>query len=259
MIKAIFFDIDGTLVSFKSHTVPRSTVDAINEAKKNGIKIFIATGRSFPQIPDLGNLQFDGYITLNGAYCITDKDDIVVKNPIPEDDIKALLTYLENGQQFPCSFMTKDKISINYVNQRVEEMARLVNLPVPGIIDIHEAAKDEIFQINVYVDEDVERQLMKDIFIHCDSSRWNHLFADINVQGNSKQTGIDEFLKYYDLRIEETMAFGDGGNDMSMLKHVAIGVAMGNAKDQVKAVADYVTDSVDDDGVRNALVHYNII
>ena len=55
------------------------------------------------------------------------------------------------------------------------------------------------------------------------------------------------------------MAFGDGGNDLSMLKHVHIGVAMGNAKDYVKDVADYVTDSVDEDGIYNALKHFNIL
>jgi Cof subfamily protein (haloacid dehalogenase superfamily) len=257
-IKAIFFDIDGTLVSFESHTVPSSTIDAINKAKKQGIKVFIATGRSLPQIPDLGGLQFDGYITLNGAYCITDRQDIVEKSPIPKEDIEAIIRY-EEENSFPCSFMTKDDISINYTCREVEEMVRMVNLPVPKIKPLREAGKEEVFQVNVYVDEAQEDLLMREVFVHCASSRWNPLFADINIMGNSKQTGIDKFAAYYHLRLEETMAFGDGGNDISMLKHVALGVAMGNAMDSVKEIADYVTDSVDDHGVRNALKHFGII
>jgi hydroxymethylpyrimidine pyrophosphatase-like HAD family hydrolase len=55
------------------------------------------------------------------------------------------------------------------------------------------------------------------------------------------------------------MAFGDGGNDIPMLQHVACGIAMGNASDEVKAVAGYVTDSVDDDGLTNALRHFGLI
>ena len=55
------------------------------------------------------------------------------------------------------------------------------------------------------------------------------------------------------------MAFGDGENDISMLEFAGIGVAMGNAGDEVKAIADYVTDSVDDDGIEKALVHFGLI
>ena len=66
MVKAIFFDIDGTLVSFKTHEVPRSTIDALDILRKKGIKVFIATGRHYSSINNLGNLTFDGYITLNG-------------------------------------------------------------------------------------------------------------------------------------------------------------------------------------------------
>ena len=66
-------------------------------------------------------------------------------------------------------------------------------------------------------------------------------------------------IKYFGLKLEDTMAFGDGGNDISMLRHAAIGVAMGNASDEVKAAANYVTASVDDDGIKKALEHFNII
>ena len=65
--------------------------------------------------------------------------------------------------------------------------------------------------------------------------------------------------EYLGLEIGETMAFGDGGNDLSIIKEAGIGVAMGNAGDNVKAIADYVTSSVDEDGVKNALEHFGVI
>lgn len=77
--------------------------------------------------------------------------------------------------------------------------------------------------------------------------------------GNSKSTGIDKVLAYFDIDLKDTMAFGDGGNDIPMLKHVATGIAMGNAEPHVKAVADYVTTSVDEDGIANALKHFGLI
>lgn len=66
-------------------------------------------------------------------------------------------------------------------------------------------------------------------------------------------------IAHFGLKLEETMSFGDGGNDISMLRHAAIGVAMGNAKDDVKQMADYITASVDEDGIAKALKHFGVI
>ena len=74
MIKAVFFDIDGTLVSFKTHKLPDSTVRALDLLREKGIKVFIATGRQLQSINNLGTQEFDGYVTLNGGYCLAGKD-----------------------------------------------------------------------------------------------------------------------------------------------------------------------------------------
>ena len=100
---------------------------------------------------------------------------------------------------------------------------------------------------------------MREVFPHCISARWNPLFADVIAKGNSKRTGIDKMIAYYGIDLCDTMAFGDGGNDIPMLEHAAVGVAMGNATDEVKRSADYVTDSVDENGIRNALEHFGVI
>ena len=90
---------------------------------------------------------------------------------------------------------------------------------------------------------------MADVLKNCDAHRWHPDFADIISKGNSKSTGIDAMLAHYGIKLDESMAFGDGGNDISMLKHAGIGVAMGNASEEVKKSADFVTASVDEDGV----------
>ena len=82
---------------------------------------------------------------------------------------------------------------------------------------------------------------------------------DLNVKGVDKSLGARQVMKYYGLDMSEAMAFGDGGNDVSIVRDVALGVAMGNACDELKAVADYVTASVDEDGVEAALEHFGLI
>lgn len=86
-----------------------------------------------------------------------------------------------------------------------------------------------------------------------------HEVPAVTALGNTKQKGIDEIIRHFDIRSEETAAFGDGGNDISMLRHAGVGIAMGNARGEVKAAADRVTASVDDDGIARALSHLGIV
>ena len=90
MIKAIFFDVDGTLVSFKSHRIPDSTLEALDLARKKGIRLFVATGRQYYAIDNLGDQAFDGFITLNGGYCVVG-DEVIYRHPIDPADIEAAL------------------------------------------------------------------------------------------------------------------------------------------------------------------------
>lgn len=85
------------------------------------------------------------------------------------------------------------------------------------------------------------------------------LFADINVAGTSKATGLELFARVDGFTPAETMAFGDGGNDAAMLRAAGVGVAMGNGCEEALRAADYVTASVDDDGLRRAFEHFGII
>lgn len=98
----LFFDIDGTLVSFETHKIPASTQEALKALRDKGIKIFIATGRPQCLINNLSDLEFDGYITVNGSYCFTAGHQPIYKGCIPQEDIERLITF---QQKYPVPFV----------------------------------------------------------------------------------------------------------------------------------------------------------
>ena len=258
MIKAVFFDIDGTLVSFKTHTIPQSTLDALALLREKGIKVFIATGRHFCSINNLGNQIFDGYVTINGGRVLVGTDQVIYKQGIPSEDIQALFNYWEKEGEFPCAFVFENELLMNFTNEAVDEVFQMLNFPAPPIRPIEEMKEREVFQLIAFFTEDQEQRIMK-FLPRCESTRWTSLFTDVVPMGISKRVGIDKMLEHFQIGLDECMAFGDGGNDIQMLSHVRIGIAMGNASDEVKKYADYITDSVDEDGVFKALKHFNVI
>ena len=249
------------MVSFGTHAIPQSTIDALKAAHSNGHKIFIATGRPKAIINNLSAIQdlgiIDGYITMNGAYCFVE-DKVIYKSAIPHDEVLAIGNYCKN-HDFACIFVAEHTIAVCQTNHLVKEIFYdYLHVDVIPSETLEEATKSEIFQITPFITEEQEAVIHHEI-PNCEIGRWYPAFADITAKGNTKQKGIDEVIKYFGLKLEDTMAFGDGGNDISMLRHAAIGVAMGNASDEVKAAANYVTASVDDDGIKKALEHFNII
>ena len=260
-IGAVFFDIDGTLVSFNTHRVSDATVEALAELRRRGVKVILATGRLLNQTEVVSRIKFDAYITLNGCCCLAeDGQTVISKATIPQSDLESIVNYLEeNNHPFPCSFMDEVGNTINYVDDRVREVWDNIALPVPPVEDPREVIKRNIYQVNIYVDEVDEAPIVEGYLQHCEATRWHPLFADVNLRGVSKQQGVDTILEYFGIPREEAMAFGDGGNDVSMLGHVKWGVAMGNAVDSAKEAAAYVTDTVDNEGVCKALQHFGLI
>lgn len=257
MVKAIFFDIDGTLVSFLTHTVPQSTCEALKKLRAEGIKVFIATGRPKKLMMDaVGHLEFDGYITLNGAYCFTADHQDIYKSLIPEEDVERLISYSHEHSETPFVFVHGDDWFLTSVNQAVKDVARLIKIHIPPVHPAEYARGKEIMQIMGYFPEKDDEEIFSHTLKHCTPMRWYPLFADIIATGNSKSHGIDRVLEFYGIDLKDTMAFGDGGNDIPMLLHVNTGIAMGNAAEKVRNAADYVTTSVDEDGIVNALRHF---
>ncbi|MEI0559104.1 Cof-type HAD-IIB family hydrolase [Brachyspira intermedia] len=264
MIKAVFFDIDGTLVSFNTHKISDSSKEAIKILKEKGIKVFIASGRAMFQIDNLDGLDFDGYITINGGSCLVkDNGDYkeIYRVSLDKDDLFALVDYL-NKDKFPCTVITSDNLFINYTGDIISHLYGMANVRVPESRDFNDYVPnnyDKILQLNIFVDENKEKYLMNNVLKNSKSSRWHFSFADVNSKYSGKDIGIDKIIEYCGINLSETMALGDGGNDIGMIKHAAIGVAMGNANENVKEIADYITDDVDNDGVYKALKHFNIL
>ena len=149
----------------------------------------------------------------------------------------------------------EDENRIPTIDKAIDISLKL-NIPLNDLVGRDLRIKEQ--KKKKQLSQEEEKELLK-VMPHCISARWHPLFCDISPIGGTKQNGIDQFLKYYDIDLSETMAFGDGGNDIQMLEHVNISVAMGNAHDDVKKIAHYITDSVDDNGIVHALQHFNLI
>lgn len=257
MIRAIFFDIDGTLTSFVTHEVPESAWKALRCLKEQGIRLFIATGRAKDGLGVLNDFPFDGYITLNGQYCFTSEGEVIYENTISRGDLSVLLEEIQKHPA-PCGFVRRDDKVFNYRDQRVDDVHAITHNDDHPAGDVSGIIDDQVYQVMVFIDEEEEKQLMPKLK-NCTSARWYPTFCDISPIGGTKVKGIDTFLKHFGIDLSETMAFGDGGNDRQMLEHVAKAVVMGNADDSLKQLADYVTDDVDHDGLYKAFVHYGMI
>ena len=121
-----------------------------------------------------------------------------------------------------------------------------------------EVLQQRIFQLTPFFDEDYEKEMMARL-TDCTVGRWHPAFTDITAKGADKGEGLLAMSQHLGLNPQHTIAFGDGGNDSSMIRTAGIGVAMGNALDSLKREADYVTSSVDEDGILKALQHYHLI
>ncbi len=259
-IKALFFDIDGTLVSFKTHEIPGSTVAALEQAHDSGVKIFISTGRPPIFINNVGAISHlvEGYITTNGAYCFC-KDETISLSPIDTDDVREVLEICKRLDRACIVVGTKSRGMYNYKKYDADFFKKLLNAPAFNENDdIESVLREPVLQLTPFIPED-EEQLVKGDLSSVEMSRWCPYFFDITAKGVTKAKGMAEIAHRFGFSLNETIGFGDGGNDISMLKAAGAGVAMGNANDAVKEIADYVTNTVDDDGIANALRHYGVI
>ena len=229
MIKAVFLDVDGTLVSFRTHEVPRSAVGALRSAvgalraaHARGVRLFIATGRT-------------------------------------AGDLEPLAGRLSDELGFALALELDEGVFVNRMTPSVPELARMVAHPVPEVADLRALFdRGGCCQMCFYLNAETERRVMPEL-PSLAANRWCPIFTDINVRGVDKATGMLSFAREYGLRADELMAVGDGGNDVPMLRAAGAGVAMGNACGEAVSAADFVTASVDDDGIRKALEHFGVI
>ena len=256
MIKAAFFDVDGTLFSHTMKKFPESTMEALRLLKKKGIKLFLSTGRSYMEAMKLPweDVVFDGYVTLNGQICNDPEGKILYGNQVTGEDAEYLLKAFTH-HEMPLIIVEENRMYINYIDEAVNRAQEYVSIPAPEF-GSYEGAP--VYQFIAYVTREEDGDFLKKV-PNCKLARWFEAGVDIIPKDSGKIIGIQNMLNIHGLQKEEIIAFGDGDNDADMLEYAGIGVAMGNAVAITKEKADYVTDHIDQDGLWNALKHFGIL
>lgn len=255
--KVLFFDIDETLISHKTFAIPESTKNALRKAKENGHLIFINTGRTKSLIgDDIKELGFDGYVCGCGTY-IEVNNKVLYNNIVNKENYNAILKGLKK-YKLNCVLEGEEAI---YVDENTEDDFLLSNLrkqnyPVEPY-DLENMKFNKMFiryDDNKYIDSFCED--IKDIFDYIDHGKGTRELVPI---GHSKGSGIDFLVKYFNVDIEDTFAFGDSNNDIPMLEHVKNSIVMGNGNPELFEKATFVTKHIDEDGIEHAMKHFNII
>ncbi len=256
MIKTIFFDVDGTLVSHKTDSVPESTRKALKLLHENGYKLVLATGRDMSQLKKLPvkDLKFDGYLTMNGQLCLDGDGKEIFGNPIDEVDTEKMIELIKE-KRVPITTIGKEGPYINFVTDQVIAAQKAVSSKVAPIGKYH---GEEVYQFIAYGDRN-ELKTLVDELPNCKLSWWNEYAVDIISKNGGKLAGIKKYLELQNQTLDDAMAFGYGENDLEMLKAVKVGVAMSNGEEHVKQIADYVTTDINKDGIYNASMHYKLI
>ena len=270
-IRLITLDLDGTLLNSKKELSPENAA-ALQWAADQGIEIVPTTGRFYGGMPEvIRNLPYLHYaITINGAQVYDVRNDVgIAKAEIPVEKAVALMSWLD---QFPVIYdcfmdnwgwMTRslqEKADEFAPNEHYAKMLKELRTPVDELKAFltergHDIQKSQFFA----KDMDLRAKLMEEIpqrfpGLIVSSAVVNNV--EINDQNAHKGNAIRQLARHLGLEMSQVLAFGDGSNDITMLQEAGIGVCMENGLDSVKAVADYITDSCDEDGVAKAIYHF---
>ncbi len=266
-IKMIGLDLDGTLLTDKKELTDR-TKAALRRAIELGITVLVASGRPWMGVPEeLRNFPGMRYaLTSNGARIIDTKDDRVIEEHLlsPELALKALAVcgkydtlqevYFDGQGYAPADQMAH--VEKYHKNPSMCEYMRKTRLPVKDIRKLVEQENRGLDKVQaLFADMDERETAWKELEQEkglelVGSLQYN---IEINAAGVNKGTGLVNLGRMLGIRRKEIMAFGDGDNDIAMLREVGFGVAMANADEQVKAAADYITLSNEEEGVAEAI------
>ncbi len=272
--KAIFLDVDGTIVDYENN-LPKSTVTAIKEARKNGHKVYMCTGRSKAEIQDfLWDIGFDGLIGGNGSY-VEDGGEVILHKLITLDQCKHIVDWLKsrnlefylesnNGLFASENFVeaSKDTFEKYCASKGVE--VKPANQLLHGLVEGGELYRDDLNKVSFILSSYQDHLDSVKEFPDLKPGTWGGkgeiaLFGDLGVKDINKASAVDAVLNHNNLTVEDTLAFGDAKIDIPMLDYCKIGVAMGNGGEEIKEMADYITDDINEDGIYNAFKHFGLI
>ena len=263
--EAAFLDVDGTIVNDKG-IIPESTQIAIRKAVENGHKLVVCSGRSLFQLPQmLLDLGFSGMVTAAGAQVIAGGKEIY-HAVIDEEHRKFIVDYMEKNNFVYC-FQTDAGV---VMNKRSEQQILKIMSDM-GITEEHlrQLVGEFFIQEDVWNNEKEEKLIYYDApfgvaRVHADLEPYFDVVAlslsgaddycgEVGINGIHKATGMKRYLEYVGIPREDSIAIGDGPNDLQMMDYAGIGIAMGNAREEVKKRADMVTSHIDEDGLYHAL------
>lgn len=247
-IKIAFFDVDGTLVDMKKKVITPAMIETLKHLKENGIILCMATGRGPYLVPSFPGIDFDVFLSYNASYCYI-KDEVIFSNPIPKEDVKAIV---ENASEIhrPVFLAGVEGGGANGCDKDLADYFAIAKSKVNVLdnFDFEKLMDKKVYQMMVGCYKEEYADILRDV----DGARitaWWTRAADITPANGNKGVGVRKILDYYHLDKENAIAFGDGTNDIEMLEAVGTGVAMGNATDDVKTVADAICGHVAEDGI----------
>ena len=277
-VKAVFFDIDGTLVNDRK-SVLKSTKEAIKIVKDQGVLVGVATGRGPFFVKDLmDDLNLDFAVTYNGQY-IFNKERVLFASPIDKRSLRQVIAYAKENRKEIAMGTRQDVIGSRIMSFGLSPLSQLVSRFVPKFLtrtvshsfnrmvskalpqkeaDLLDLINQPIYQVLMLMTPEESNQAASE-FEYLKFTRSNPFAADIINQGNSKLEGIRRVGKEYGFDLNQVMAFGDSDNDLEMLAGVGMSVAMGNGSSSVKEVAKHITTSNQEDGIHKALEHFGVL
>ena len=263
----IALDMDGTLLDSNKQCSER-TIKALNDAKKQGVIILPATGRAINGLPQpVKELGVRYGIFCNGAtnYDFQEKKAFVT-NHLTAEQVIRIFEICEKydashdiyaGGQGYCEAKYLDVFETYTPDVAIQNLIRQTRQRLDGdLVEFILENQLTIEKVNMFFRDLEEReQAKKELaatgMVDCVSSLYNNL--EINKKGCNKGRALMQIAEYFGFAREEVMACGDADNDLQMIEAAGIGVAMANAMDSVKEIADYITDTNDNDGVAKAI------
>lgn len=277
MGKIIFLDVDGTLTDYEGK-VPSSAVTAIRRARENGHRVYICTGRSKAEVySELWDIGLDGMIGGNGSY-VEDHGTVIMHQCITMEQCRRIVDwlhsrklefYLESNEGlFASEHFEKEAESAirEYSGRKGKPDADQITVAgaFPEMIFGGELYRSDLNKVSYLLGSYQDFLDTKEQFPDMENGTWGGagetaLFGDLGVKGITKKNAIEHLLEYLGAGKEDTIAFGDAKIDIPMLEYCSIGVAMGNGGKEIKEMADFITDAVEEGGIFHAFVKLGLI
>lgn len=257
-VKIAFFDIDGTLTN-SNKEIDKSTINALNKARENDIKLVLCSGRSNEYLLKYAALfkNIDYLISSNGARIYDIKNDKnIFTNTLNELDIIDIYNYTNENEL--CLTITSDKLAFlnNYTPITNEDVNMIRIKNIEDILDknlyqfiIVDKNLEKLIKLENYLNNKNNIKLINYSLSYLKKEISNYYFFDVVNKDVNKGTAIEKLLKYLNIDKEYSICFGDSVNDIDMFNASGIKVAMGNAIEELKNKGDYITDTNNNEGI----------